>query len=90
MDNEPRPSSRRLGKAAVVVVGLVIAMAVITFVGMNIWHAQDLATEQAEDGNRATEHTPPNFVESNEREPDEPGVPADITKSDITQSEQQP
>ncbi|WP_347302026.1 hypothetical protein V5740_08300 [Croceibacterium sp. TMG7-5b_MA50] len=85
MNNQRPPSSRRLGRAAIVVLALLAAMGAITFVGMNIWHATEVAEEEATGDTGATEHTPPNYVDHNDVPEHDPGVPKDLTQSDQTQ-----
>jgi hypothetical protein len=85
MNNQRPPSSRRLGRAAIVVIALVAAMGAITFIGMNIWHATEVSEDQAAGDTGATEHTPPNYVDSNDAPAPDPGIPADLTQSDQPQ-----
>lgn len=85
MDKQPPPSSRKLGRTGIIVVALLAAIAVITFVGMNIWHGTEVAEDEATGQTGATEHTPPNYVESNDAPEPDPGVPADLTQSDQPQ-----
>lgn len=85
MDKQSPPSSRRLGRAAVLAVALAIAIGAIVFVGMNIWHATEVAEDEATGQTRNTEHTPPNFVDRNDVPEHDPGVPADLTQSDQPQ-----
>ena len=80
-----QPSSRKLGRAAVLVVALAIAVGGITFVGMNIWHATEVSEDEATGQTRNIEHTPPNFVDRNDVPEPDRGVPADLTQSDQTQ-----
>ncbi|WP_121115259.1 hypothetical protein [Croceibacterium ferulae] len=85
MDKQSPPSSRKLGRTAVIVVALLAAMGAIVFVGMNIWHATEVAEDEATGQTRNTEHTPPNFVDRNDVPEHDPGVPADLTQSDQPQ-----
>ncbi|WP_022681728.1 hypothetical protein [Sphingobium bisphenolivorans] len=61
MKDPRQPSSRRLGRAAIVIVVIVLAMFVLVFVGRNVWHGEELHEDQATGNNMATEHTGPNF-----------------------------
>lgn len=45
-DPAHQPSERRLGKAAIWIVAIVIAMIVVVFVGMNMDHAQQKQQEE--------------------------------------------
>jgi hypothetical protein len=80
-----QPSSRKLGRAAVLVVALFAITGAIVFIGMNIWHATEVSEDVATGQTRNTEHTPPNFVDHNDVPEPDRGVPADLTQSDQTQ-----
>ncbi|GFE76592.1 MULTISPECIES: hypothetical protein [Novosphingobium] len=41
-----KPSSRKLGRAGVMVAAIVLAVIVLVFAGRNIWHAEQLEQEQ--------------------------------------------
>lgn len=41
-----KPSSRRLARAGVMVVVVVLAVIVLVFAGRNVWHAEELKQEQ--------------------------------------------
>lgn len=45
------------------IIAIVVACAVTVFIGMNVWHGQELKNDQATGENRATEHTPPNYAD---------------------------
>ena len=85
MDNQHTPRPRRAGRTALMVVALVFGIAVVTFIGMNIWHATEVSEDEATGRTRNTEHTPPNFVDHNDVPEHDPGVPADLTQSDQPQ-----
>lgn len=46
MKPEDKPSSRRLGRAGVMVVAILLAVIVLVFVGRNIWHVDKLHEEE--------------------------------------------
>ncbi|WP_395396337.1 hypothetical protein WBP07_20775 (plasmid) [Novosphingobium sp. BL-8A] len=46
MKNEDKPSSRRLGRAGIMVVAIVLAVIIVVFAGRNIWHADKLEKEE--------------------------------------------
>ncbi len=46
MKDEKKPSSRRLSRARVLVVAILVVMMVIVFAGRNIWHADKLEKEE--------------------------------------------
>ncbi|MFD1107244.1 hypothetical protein [Sphingobium olei] len=52
-----RPPTRRMERAAIFTVCVVIAIIICVFVGLNLWHGQELKQDQATGDNRATEHT---------------------------------
>ena len=85
MDKQSPPSSRRLGRAAVLVVALFAILGAIVFFGMNIWHATEVSEDEATGQTRNTEHTPPNFVDHNDVPAPDRGVPRDLTQSDQPQ-----
>ena len=41
-DRTPRPGPRRLGRAGVAAVAILVALAVVLFVGRNLWHATEV------------------------------------------------
>lgn len=45
---EPRPGPRRLGRAGVAVVVILIALALVLFVGRNLWHATEVDEDPPE------------------------------------------
>jgi len=58
MMNDPRkPPTRRFERAAMIIVGIVLAMFVLVFVGRNFWHGDELQEDQVTGNNVATEHT---------------------------------
>jgi len=63
MDDPQRPSSRRLGRAAILIVCIVLVMFVIVFIARNFWHADELHQDQASGNNVATEHSGPSYNE---------------------------
>jgi len=57
--DQEKPSSRRLTRAGLMVVVIVLAVIVLMFAGRNIWHAEELKQEQQtgvqeHDGSRRT------------------------------------
>lgn len=46
MKDEDKPSSRRLGRAGIMVVAIVLVAIVLVFAGRNIWHADKLEQEE--------------------------------------------
>lgn len=42
MSPNEKPSAHRLGKAGAFVVGTIIAIFIIIFVGRNLWHGEEL------------------------------------------------
>lgn len=58
MKDPSEPSSRRLGRAAIVIACIVLAMFAIVFAGRNLWHGKELKEDQATGNNVATEHSP--------------------------------
>lgn len=61
MTDPRKPPTRRFERAAVIVVGIVLAMFILVFVGRNVWHGEELKQDQATGNNVATEHTGPNY-----------------------------
>lgn len=61
MAPDEKPSARRLGKAGAFIVGIIIAIFVVIFVGRNLWHGEELEQDQAVGSNVATEHTGPSY-----------------------------
>lgn len=45
LDRE-KPSSRRLARAGLMVVVIVLAVILLVFAGRNVWHAEELKQEQ--------------------------------------------
>jgi len=46
MKDEEKPSSRRLGRAGLLIVAILAVPMVIVFAGRNIWHADKLEKEE--------------------------------------------
>ena len=61
MKSPPEPSSRRLGRAGMVIACIILAMFVIVFVGRNFWHGEELQQDEASGNNVATEHSGPSY-----------------------------
>lgn len=53
MSDEPRPSSRRLGRAAVAIIAIVLAIVVVIFVTYNISHYNQMKTDRATENGAA-------------------------------------
>lgn len=45
---EPKPGPRRLGRAGVAVVVILVAIALVLFVGRNLWHATEVQDDPPE------------------------------------------
>ncbi|HUD93352.1 hypothetical protein [Sphingobium sp.] len=56
MREPERPSERRLGMASLWIVGIVLAVIVVVFVGRNLWHGEALKEDEQTGQNRATTH----------------------------------
>ncbi|AOR80933.1 hypothetical protein BES08_25710 (plasmid) [Novosphingobium resinovorum] len=46
MPERDQPSSRRLGRAGIMVAVILLAVIVLVFAGRTLWHAQELEQEQ--------------------------------------------
>ncbi len=46
MPEGDKPSSRRLGRAGIMVVAILLAVIVLVFAGRSLWHAEELEQEQ--------------------------------------------
>lgn len=46
MKKPNQPSERRLGRAGIFVVAVILAVIILVFAGRNIWHAEKLDQEQ--------------------------------------------
>ena len=46
---------------ACIIVGIIIAIFIVIFVGRNLWHGDELEQDQAVGNNVATEHTGPSY-----------------------------
>src|SRR3546814_3409417 len=56
MHEPERPSDRRLGWAAIWVVGIVLLVIAVVFIGRNFWHHDVLKEDQQTGENRADDH----------------------------------
>ncbi|HUD91109.1 hypothetical protein [Sphingobium sp.] len=61
MASDEKPSPRRLGTAAALICGIVLALFIVIFVARNVWHGEELEQDQATGNNVATEHTGPSY-----------------------------
>ena len=43
--HEPKPGSRRLGRAGILVVAILAALVVVIFLGRNLWHASEVTED---------------------------------------------
>jgi hypothetical protein len=50
MSREPKPGPRRLGRAGMAVVAILVAIILVMFVGRNLWHATEVHDEPPEIG----------------------------------------
>ncbi|MDQ1902584.1 hypothetical protein RAH32_19355 [Paracoccus sp. WLY502] len=41
----PRPGPRRLGRAGIAVVAILVALVVVIFLGRNLWHASEVTED---------------------------------------------
>jgi len=44
--NDEKPSSRRLGRAGIMVAAIILVVMVVVFAGRNLWHAEKLEKEE--------------------------------------------
>ncbi len=57
MNDPSKPPTRRFERAAIIVVGVVLAVMLLVFVGRNVWHGDELQQDQATGDNRSVQHT---------------------------------
>lgn len=57
MDPDKKPSTRKKEHAAILIIVVVAAIVATIFIGLNIWHVQELEEDQQTGNNVATQHT---------------------------------
>ncbi|AHE57162.1 hypothetical protein [Sphingomonas sanxanigenens] len=61
MPDPNQPSPRRLGRAGIYIVAIVLAVFVFIFFARNIWHGEELNEDQATGQNLSNAHAEPAY-----------------------------